>query len=1038
MNPSKDPADRSRVLGINRRNLDFVFKDHFPGRFRELDDKLATKRRLEAAGIPCPRTLAVIRDRADLSRLKTVLEDLDQLVVKPACGSGGNGILVLERHGDTWRRLSGETLSLDGIRSHVEQILAGAFSMDESQDTAILEERINAHPFFLSLFREGLADIRIVLHRGKPIQAMCRLPSSASEGKANLHSGGVGLGIDVESGGTLGGVCEGLTVDAHPDSGIPLAGLVIPEWEACLETAIAASGVVDVEYLGVDIVLDRDQGPMVLELNARPGLDIQIANREGQPVDPPGPSSGAERFTWFVAWTLLAALAASPLFYSRWRSVKGQETPISVASIPDAMAAQDPGPVTAYRGIDWEDEEVPLSSLHERFREARTLAAAGDTAAAISAYRASMADSSVAPFALNNIALIHRRRGQLETAEATLREAIARFPDYVRGHYNLGLVLLDEEDMAGALAEFQSALEVDGSHSKSWAKTAEIQLETGRAEEAAASYEQAVRFAPTARTYRFGLGQAYRKTRRYDAAAQCFEQVLALDPDSEEAAYWHVRSRIDAAYETGAVLSKADLKSLAREIQPCAGEKNGPDDCRVLMAELDWERGRFSEALELHESMVAANVNPSFHRRAGAVAALEIGLWDRAQTLLDGLPPGQEPEASWIETCRIGRFLDVEGLGSGRPGIEMEPSGEVLREAVRLRLAAEGERTRRARETFVEENQDPLASLLLFPDSIDGPAGDGDMKTRLREHLPPRDRFRERLRSRSLPGSLVLWTLFQSAETGGRDSLAAATLSVLRERDPEFRPMLFHEFQEALADGREKSARLLGEKLLDLTPEDPDLLVGLANLHVNSGSEKKAREYLDRLTPADRRQIPARVVEARILLIEGRRGDAVRLLRELTHGSPSDIDARLALADAYLVTGQRKRGIQALRLALAGTPGRKDIRRRLARELMNVRRYEEASVEWGRLIKLDPENLSNRFNLALCLQRDGKLEDAVAEYDKVLSKNPANTKAWFNRSLAMEDLGRPAEAQMGYRRVLKLDPDHTKSREKLTALQGVQ
>lgn len=34
-------------------------------------------------------------------------------------------------------------------------------------------------------------------------------------------------------------------------------------------------------YIGVDIVLDRDLGPLVLELNARPGLSIQLANKIG-------------------------------------------------------------------------------------------------------------------------------------------------------------------------------------------------------------------------------------------------------------------------------------------------------------------------------------------------------------------------------------------------------------------------------------------------------------------------------------------------------------------------------------------------------------------------------------------------------------------------------------------------------------------------------------------------------------------------------------------------------------------------------------
>jgi hypothetical protein len=34
-------------------------------------------------------------------------------------------------------------------------------------------------------------------------------------------------------------------------------------------------------YMGTDMVLDKEEGPMVLELNARPGLAIQIANGAG-------------------------------------------------------------------------------------------------------------------------------------------------------------------------------------------------------------------------------------------------------------------------------------------------------------------------------------------------------------------------------------------------------------------------------------------------------------------------------------------------------------------------------------------------------------------------------------------------------------------------------------------------------------------------------------------------------------------------------------------------------------------------------------
>jgi glutathione synthase/RimK-type ligase-like ATP-grasp enzyme len=38
---------------------------------------------------------------------------------------------------------------------------------------------------------------------------------------------------------------------------------------------------VELGYLGADIVLTPDHGPILLELNARPGLGIQIANLDG-------------------------------------------------------------------------------------------------------------------------------------------------------------------------------------------------------------------------------------------------------------------------------------------------------------------------------------------------------------------------------------------------------------------------------------------------------------------------------------------------------------------------------------------------------------------------------------------------------------------------------------------------------------------------------------------------------------------------------------------------------------------------------------
>jgi alpha-L-glutamate ligase-like protein len=127
----------------------------------------------------------------------------------------------------------------------------------------------------------GVPDIRVLVFIGYPVMAMVRLPTRHSRGKANLHQGAVGAGLDLATGRTTFGVLGNSAIDEHPDTGAPIAGLQIPHWDALLDLASRCYELTGLGYLGVDIVLDREHGPMLLELNARPGLNIQIANRCG-------------------------------------------------------------------------------------------------------------------------------------------------------------------------------------------------------------------------------------------------------------------------------------------------------------------------------------------------------------------------------------------------------------------------------------------------------------------------------------------------------------------------------------------------------------------------------------------------------------------------------------------------------------------------------------------------------------------------------------------------------------------------------------
>ncbi len=269
------------LLGINRRNACYTLARNPRRLYPLVDDKLKTKEILEAHQIPCPELYFTIKHNFELKYLRE-LKFLKEFVIKPARGAEGRGILVMvDKTGNEWKKASGERISIEDIEYHVSNILAGLYALGGVNDEAFIEYRVHSHVVFKSLAYQGVPDIRMVLYRGVPVMSMLRLPTKESGGRANLHQGAVGVGIDMQEGRTLGGVHHDKLIEHHPDTDMLIAGLKIPFWNDILEIAAKIYDVFPLGYLGVDFVIDQVLGPLILELNARPGLNIQLANRAG-------------------------------------------------------------------------------------------------------------------------------------------------------------------------------------------------------------------------------------------------------------------------------------------------------------------------------------------------------------------------------------------------------------------------------------------------------------------------------------------------------------------------------------------------------------------------------------------------------------------------------------------------------------------------------------------------------------------------------------------------------------------------------------
>ena len=276
---------KRNILGMNARNLRFIRSNNLRRAKKLADDKLFSKRVLEKAELPVPKLLAKVQNFEELENFDWGSLP-ESFVLKPNRGFGGEGILVVygkkKNLPNTWIKADGSLVTIEDIKTHIRNILDGSFSLAGVPDIAFFEERLKLLKLFKLYAYKGIPDIRIIVYNKVPVMAMLRLPTRESGGKANLQQGAIGVGIDMATGVTTTSVLgKGKMIEYIPETRLLLSGIKIPYWKDILRMAVRAQEISGLGFLGADVAIDRDRGPVFLELNARPGLSIQIANMDG-------------------------------------------------------------------------------------------------------------------------------------------------------------------------------------------------------------------------------------------------------------------------------------------------------------------------------------------------------------------------------------------------------------------------------------------------------------------------------------------------------------------------------------------------------------------------------------------------------------------------------------------------------------------------------------------------------------------------------------------------------------------------------------
>lgn len=280
----------SHILGLNARSRLFSYQYNKARGKSIANSKIRTKRILKKEGIAVPEIYAKFIKPQDII-------DFDwqslpsSFALKPNKGLGGEGIIVVRKRAkdldnpskkikDVWITTQRKKVTIDDLLLHCMDILEGAYSVRNVPDIAFIEEFIGRHKSLKKYAYRGLPDIRVVVFNKVPVMAMLRLPTKP-KGRANLHQGAIAVGIDIATGITTKAYWNGKFIVHKPGTKRKLHGIKIPYWTEVLKMAVQCQEITDLGYLGADIILHPEKGPMVLELNPYPGLQIQLANMAG-------------------------------------------------------------------------------------------------------------------------------------------------------------------------------------------------------------------------------------------------------------------------------------------------------------------------------------------------------------------------------------------------------------------------------------------------------------------------------------------------------------------------------------------------------------------------------------------------------------------------------------------------------------------------------------------------------------------------------------------------------------------------------------
>jgi hypothetical protein len=215
------------------------------------------------------------------SQIEIILDlcrEKGKLVMKPVNGEGGRDVHLMV--------FDAEGFHLDHKPIEEKELKSKCLSLNNF----IVTEFVQQHPYAEAFFPHTANSLRILTARNYDVNepfigwVLQRIGRTSSIPVDNVAGGGIACAVNVASGEIGAGISfprnsRPIWHERHPDTGVPIAGTLIPNWKEVSSKILEMAGYLAmVPYIGWDVVI-TEEGFKVLEMNSLPSINsTQVYN----------------------------------------------------------------------------------------------------------------------------------------------------------------------------------------------------------------------------------------------------------------------------------------------------------------------------------------------------------------------------------------------------------------------------------------------------------------------------------------------------------------------------------------------------------------------------------------------------------------------------------------------------------------------------------------------------------------------------------------------------------------------------------------